>query len=74
MSSYHILGAIILELRNYKESFETFKKVFDLRKLVLGEKHPDTLQSMNNFAVGLKRLGKNNEAKTQFTELAKLAK
>ena len=38
------------------------KKTLKLRKKVLGEEHPDTLQSMNNVAYEVGELGRRQEA------------
>jgi Tetratricopeptide repeat len=53
--TYHLGG-------RWKEAEELFVQVVETRKRVLGEEHPDTLTSMNNFAFTLKGRGQSAEA------------
>ncbi|RYP18082.1 hypothetical protein DL767_009897 [Monosporascus sp. MG133] len=53
--SYSILG-------KYKEAEQMHRQALELREAVLGREYPDTLASMNSFAVSLRNQGKYEEA------------
>ncbi len=36
---------------HHKKALRLFEKAYSLRKEILGEKHPDTLKSLNNLAL-----------------------
>ena len=42
---------------NHKDAHELLERVLEARRRVLGEEHPDTLMSMNNFAATLRAQG-----------------
>jgi tetratricopeptide (TPR) repeat protein/CHAT domain-containing protein len=46
----------------FKEALLLAKKAWNIRKKILGEKHPSTLTSMNNLATIYKNLGRLEEA------------
>ncbi|KAI4592830.1 hypothetical protein KJ359_010383 [Pestalotiopsis sp. 9143b] len=56
------------KLGKYAESAEMHREALQLRKLVLGAKHPDTLESMNNLAMVLDSQGKYEEAEKMHRE------
>jgi tetratricopeptide (TPR) repeat protein len=55
--SYHITG-------NYSKAEAMNQQALRLKEKVLGKEHPDTLGSMNNLALSLRRQGKFAEAET----------
>jgi hypothetical protein len=48
----------------YAEAETLQQQTLELRKATLGDDHPSTLSSMNNFAVVLEKQGKYAEAET----------
>ncbi|KAI4599602.1 hypothetical protein KJ359_001699 [Pestalotiopsis sp. 9143b] len=62
------------ELGKYAEAEEMDREALELRKLVLGPEHPDTLASMNNLALVLRSQGKYEEAEEMHREELELTK
>lgn len=56
-----------------KKAEELFKHIYDSREKVLGEQHPDTLQSLYSLALNLQKQGKHREAETRFKSAVKHA-
>jgi len=48
------------------------RQMLKLKGTVLGKGHPDTLTSMNNLAIALKKQGKNAEAEAMHLQTLKL--
>ena len=46
----------------FRKALPLAEKAFEIRKEILGEKHPDTLSSLNNLARIYKELGRFSEA------------
>ncbi|KAI0197415.1 hypothetical protein EV127DRAFT_450364 [Xylaria flabelliformis] len=49
-------------LGRYKEAEEIYQQTLDLKEEVLGEKHPNTLSTMNNLALVFSKQGRYKEA------------
>jgi len=58
----------------YKEALPFAEKAFHIRKETLGEKHPDTLTSLGNFATIYQNLGRLSEALPLFEKGYRLYK
>ena len=56
-----LLASLYESLGKYKKYLKISETVLDLRKEVLGEKHPDTLSSLNNIAWGYYLCGNYRE-------------
>ena len=50
------------------------RQVLELRKIVLGPEHPDTLTSMNNVAQALSKQGNYREAEQMHQQVLELDK
>ena len=61
-AEYERSGGDVRHLGRSNEAVQVHEACLEIRKRVLGEEHPDTLQSMNNLAVTYDRLGRSNEA------------
>ena len=62
-------GWVESELGNYPESRKLYRAAYDIRREVLGERHPDTADSMASVAGGLLELAQYDQA----LDLAKAA-
>ena len=60
--SLMIQGDSLRSTGKYKQALENDKASYESRQALLGEKHPDTLTSLNNLAVDYKNLGLFDEA------------
>jgi hypothetical protein len=49
-----------------------YEQVLDARRRILGDEHPDTLQSMSNLAITLRKLSDIPAAQSLEDELARL--
>jgi hypothetical protein len=56
------LGVLYREQNRQKEAESLFVKALDVRRRVLGEKHPDTLTSMSDLALLYVKQGRHEEA------------
>jgi Flp pilus assembly protein TadD len=59
------MNNLALSLRQqgkYAEAEAMHRQTLQLREMVLGKEHPDTLGSMNNLALSLRQQGKYAEA------------
>ncbi|RYP56402.1 hypothetical protein DL770_010832 [Monosporascus sp. CRB-9-2] len=67
-----LLTASYLELGKYEEAEQMHRQTLELRKAVLGRKHPSTFDSMDNLALALRRQGKYEEAEQMHRQALKL--
>lgn len=56
------LANFCLEGSLYKQAMPLFHQIFEARKRLLGDEHPDTLRVMNNIAESFTKLGRYQEA------------
>lgn len=56
------LASYYSNLSGYEDAKKLGKKMFDVRKRILGEEHPHTLQSMRNLAYYCRILSRTTEA------------
>jgi serine/threonine protein kinase len=63
------IGNTYADLGLYRDAELQLERALDLRRRVLGERHPDTLMSMNNLASLYMNQGELARAKPLFTEL-----
>jgi tetratricopeptide (TPR) repeat protein len=56
------LGLLFSEMGRHKEAMGMMEACLEARKRVLGDDHPDTLDSMNNLALTYVELGRHEEA------------
>jgi len=64
---------VLSALNRQDEAFELGQQVFETRKTVLGETHPDTLISMGNVGMLHKKLGNLSEAHNFLSKAIELA-
>jgi len=57
------LALVLSSQGKYPEAKQIHWQTLELREMVLGRKHPNTLNSMNNLALVFRRQGKYLEAK-----------
>ncbi|KAL6240896.1 hypothetical protein RBB50_012155 [Rhinocladiella similis] len=57
---------VLRQQGKYKEAGEMHRQTLTLKKKVLTEEHPSTLNSMNNLALVLQQQGKYEEAEEIF--------
>ncbi|KAN0102737.1 hypothetical protein V8E51_011050 [Hyaloscypha variabilis] len=60
----HNIGEYYFRTGKYREAEEFYWRALELKKLALGEHHPDTIGSMNNLAVVYEQQGENAKAET----------
>jgi tetratricopeptide (TPR) repeat protein len=63
------IGRTYSDLSLFPEAELQFERALDLRRRVLGEAHPDTLDSMNDVAMGLERQGKLARAEVLYVNV-----
>jgi hypothetical protein len=68
------LGQTLLSLGHPQEAIPLFVRARATRAAILGAEHPDTLQSMNNLALGYHAAGKLDLALPLYEETLKLLK
>ncbi|KAK5188427.1 hypothetical protein LTR96_011511 [Exophiala xenobiotica] len=56
------LAIVLRQQGKYEEAEQMHRQTLDLKKKVLGEEHPSTLDSINNLAAVLQQRGKHEEA------------
>ncbi|KAH6652260.1 hypothetical protein BKA67DRAFT_573430 [Truncatella angustata] len=62
------------EVGKYDEAEQIHRQALELKKSVLGVKHPSTLDSMNNLALVLRRLGRYDEAEQMHRQTLEIRK
>ena len=60
--SHGFIGDVELDLGRVADALPHYERALKLYSEVLGEKHPDTLTSLNNYAIALHALGRTAEA------------
>ena len=63
---------MLYSLGRMKEAEPLFAEALRLRREELGERHPDTITSLNNYAVALQALGRMDEAEPIYAEALRL--
>ena len=61
-TTYHAQFAQYYQRGEFKKALSLAEKAFQIRNNRLGEKHPDTLSSLNNLALIYKAIGRLEEA------------
>ena len=56
------LAIALNDAGQHTEAIEMHRTVLSVRHRVLGEEHPDTLDSMNGLAIALRKAGQHAEA------------
>jgi tetratricopeptide (TPR) repeat protein len=57
LSSSHQLGLMELEMGLYEQAGESLRETFDSRKHVLGQEHPDTLETLSCYCLAVAQQG-----------------
>ncbi|KAG8796158.1 hypothetical protein FRC12_003749 [Ceratobasidium sp. 428] len=70
----HWFALVHGENGQWREAEKLWVRVVEARKLALGERHPDTLTSMNNLAMSYQFLGRWDEAETQHRQVLEARK
>jgi hypothetical protein len=63
---FFIVGECFRISEKYIEAEQMYRQTLQLREKVLGEEHPSTLTSVNNFAVVLNSQGKYKEVEGMY--------
>ncbi len=71
---HETIGNTYMDLGEWSVAEQHASKALELRRNLLGEKHPDTLRSMNLAGRLFRRLGRYVEAETLLTEMVESAK
>ena len=58
----HYLAISYRDKGDFQKSLEISQELYEKRKKILGEKHPDTLKAFNNMAVSYSKLGEYQKA------------
>jgi tetratricopeptide (TPR) repeat protein len=66
------IGETLIRLGYYDQAEGVLQKVTDLRKLKLGEEHPDTLEARAALASAKSNLAKYEEAEEEYRDIVKL--
>ena len=72
--SLNDLAALYLVQGRYGEAEPLFEQALQLRREVLGGRHPDTLQSLNDLAALYDRQGRDGEAELLCKEALQLSR
>ncbi|PMD43055.1 hypothetical protein L207DRAFT_509616 [Hyaloscypha variabilis F] len=70
----HNIGEYYYRTGKYREAEEFYWRALELKKLALGEHHPDTIGSMNNLAVVYERHGEYAKAESLQRQTLELMK
>jgi serine/threonine protein kinase len=63
------IGQTYEDLSLYRDAELHFRRAYELRRRILGESHPDTLDSMGNLATILERKGEFADAEALYTKV-----
>ena len=63
IGQFHKSKGLLREIRQLSEAKRWLEKALSIQTKHLGERHPDTLRSMNDLALTLQHLGQRSEAK-----------
>jgi tetratricopeptide (TPR) repeat protein len=66
------VGSTYIDLGVYPEAQRQIERALDLRRRVLGERHPDTLFSSNSLATVLERQGRFAQAEPLYSQVLEL--
>jgi tetratricopeptide (TPR) repeat protein len=72
LGSFGLYGTVLHSQGKYDEAETMHRQELQLCEEVLGQRHPDTLRSMNNLAVVLKSQGKYDEAEAMHRQTLQL--
>ncbi|MEW6745450.1 MAG: tetratricopeptide repeat protein [Planctomycetota bacterium] len=62
MKSLVNLGTVLLQQRKLEDAEDQLRQALELDRKVFGDRHPETLKTMNNLALTLRELGSVREA------------
>lgn len=71
-NEYSSRGHALYEAGDADAALPLFYEALRLRREILGERHPDSLESLNNYAFVLNDLGRAQEAEQHFGEVLRL--
>lgn len=70
--AYNNIGVVYYNLSEYDDALKYYGKALEIRKKVLGAKHPDTANSYNNIGIVYYDLGKYEDALKYYKDALKI--
>lgn len=70
--AYNNIGVVYYNLSEYDDALKYYGKALEIRKKVLGAKHPDTANSYNNIGIVYYDLGKYKDALKYYKDALKI--